>query len=69
MKDLYEIRNTNRLLLLKRKILPIKMEENETISSFISQIKYLKNKLVDISEIEAHAALVTITMNGMTDNY
>ena len=69
MKDLYEIRNTNRLLFLKKKILSIKMEENETIASFISLNKDLKNKLADISEIVANADLVTITMNGMSDDY
>ena len=69
MKDLYEIRNTNRLLFLKRKILSINMVENEIVAPFISRIKYLKKKLADISEIVAYADLVTITMNGMTDDY
>ena len=45
------------------------MEENERISSFISQIKDLKKKLEDINEIVADANLVTIAMNGMTDDY
>ena len=69
LKDLYEIKNTNCLLFLKSKILFIKMEENETISSFISWIKDVKNKLADISEIVADADLVMVIMNGMTDDY
>ena len=56
-------------MFLKNKILSINMEENETIASFISWFKYLENILVDISEIVAHADLVTITMNGMIDDY
>ena len=45
------------------------MEENETVDSFISRIKDLKNKLSDIGEVVVDADLVTITMNGMTDDY
>ena len=69
LKDLYEIRNTNCLMFLKSKILSLKMEENETIASFIARIKYIKNKLADIGDIVAYIDLVTITMNGATDDY
>ena len=69
LKDLYEIRNTNRLLFLKSKTLSMKMEENEIVSSFISWIKDLKIKLEDFNEIAVDADLVTITMNGMIDDY
>lgn len=50
LKDLYEIKNTNCLLFLKRKILSIKMVDNESIATFISCIKELKNKLDSIGE-------------------
>jgi len=69
LKDLYEIRNTNRPLFLKRKILSLKIEENETVTSFITKIKDLKNKLANIGDIVADTYLVTITMNGVTDDY
>ena len=46
LKELYEIRNSNHLLFLKSKILSMKMEENETIASFVARIKDLKKKLV-----------------------
>eukprot|EP00253_Pinus_taeda_P031779 PITA_31779 len=69
LKDLYEIRNTNHLLFLKSKILSLKMEENETIVSFIARIKDLKNKLADIFHTAEDTYLVTITMNGVTDDY
>eukprot|EP00253_Pinus_taeda_P029456 PITA_29456 len=45
LKDLYEVKDTNRLLFLRSKILSIKMEENETVVAFISRIKELKKKL------------------------
>ena len=45
------------------------MEENETVASFIERIKDLKNKLADIGDIVVDTDLVTITMNGVTDDY
>lgn len=52
-----------------KKILSIKMEENDFVSSFISRIKEVKDKLADIGKTMANDDLVTITMNGMTDDY
>jgi len=69
LKELYEIRNSNHLLFLKSNILSLKMEENETISSFVARTKDLKNKLSDIGHIVDDTNLVTITMNGVTDDY
>lgn len=69
LKDLYEIRNTNFLLFLKRKILSLKMELNEIVAAFIVRIKDLKNKLSDIGDTVVDTDLVTITMNGVTDDY
>eukprot|EP00253_Pinus_taeda_P015366 PITA_15366 len=45
------------------------MEENETIASFVARIKDLKKKLVDIGHTVDDTDLVTITMNGVTDDY
>lgn len=69
LKDLYEIMNTKRPLFLKRNILSLKMEENETIASFITRIKDLKNKLADMDHTIEYTDLVTITMNDVTDDY
>ena len=69
LKDMYEIKNTNRTLFLRKKILSIKMEENESVSSFLSRIKEVKHKLSDIGQTVENDDLATITMNGMTDDY
>ena len=69
LKEMYEIKNTSRTLYFRKKILSIKMEENESVSSFISRIKEVKDKLTDIGYTVANDDLVTITMNGMMDDY
>ena len=69
LKDLYEVKKTNRLLFLKRNIISIKMEDNETVITFILRINELKNNLGDISEAMSDTNLFMITMNGMTDKY
>eukprot|EP00253_Pinus_taeda_P010637 PITA_10637 len=69
LKEMYESKNTNRTWYLRKKILSIKMEENESVSSFISRVKEVKVKLTNIGETMTNDDLVTITMNGMTDDY
>ena len=54
---------------MKRKIISIKMDANETVAYFISWMKDIKKKLENINEIVADADLVMITMNGMTSDY
>lgn len=45
------------------------MEENKSISNFISLIKDFKYTLWDIDEEVFSTDLVTITLNGMQDEY
>lgn len=65
LKEMYEIKNTCQTLYLGKKILSIKMEENEFVSSFISQIKEAKDKLTNIGHTIVNDDLVTIIMNSM----
>jgi len=69
LKEMCDIKNRSRTLYIGKKILSIKMEDNESTSSFISQIKEVKDKLIDISHTVANDDLVTITMNDMTNDY
>ena len=69
LKDLYETSNTNRILFLKTKLLGIKMDANESVSSFLGRIKEVKDKLGDIGESVSSTDLVTITLNGMLEDY
>ena len=63
------MKSTNRLLLLKSKILSIKIEENKFVVAFISQIKELRDELGNIGENVSNTYLVAITLNGMTKDY
>ena len=69
IKNLYQKQNTNRVLSLKGKLFAMKMEENESAAGFIARVKDLKDRLGDIGEKVSDSDLVTITLNGMTDEY
>jgi hypothetical protein len=69
LKDLYQTNSMNRIIFLKRKMLIIKMDINEIVSTFLGRIKEMKNKLGDIGEIVSNINLVTITLNGMLEDY
>jgi hypothetical protein len=45
------------------------MDGNESVSSFLGHIKEVKDKLVNIGEIVSNTDLVTITLNGMLEDY
>jgi len=69
IKNLYQTQNTNHVLSLKGKLFSMKMEENESTAGFIARVKDLKDRLGDIGEKVSDSDLVTITLNGMTDEY
>ena len=69
LKDLYETNNTNQILFLKSKLLSIKMDINESINTFLGRIKDMKDKLGDIGERVSNTDLVTISLNGMLEDY
>jgi hypothetical protein len=69
LKALYETSNTNHILFLKNKLLVIKMDGNESVSSFLGRTKEVKEKIVNIGETVSNTDLVTITLNGMLEDY
>jgi hypothetical protein len=69
LKALYETSNTNHILFLKTKFLGIKMDGNESVSSFLGRIKEVKDKLGNIGETISSTDLITITLNGMIEDY
>ena len=69
LKDLYETSNTNHILFLKTQLPGIKMDGNESVSSFLGRIKEVKDKLGNIGEKLSSTDLITITLNGMLEDY
>jgi hypothetical protein len=45
------------------------MDGNESVSSFLGRIKEVKDKLGSIGEVVSSTDLVTITLNGMLEDY
>jgi hypothetical protein len=56
-------------MFLKNELLGIKMDGNEYVSSFLGRIKEVKDNLGNIGEIISNTDLVTITLNGMLEDY
>ena len=69
LKGLYETTNSNRILFLKTKLLSIKMVTNENITSYVSRIKDLCDRLSAIGDIVSNSDMVTITLKGLIRDY
>jgi hypothetical protein len=69
LKGLYETTNSNRILFLKTKLLSIKMEANENITTYVSRIKDLCDQLSAIGEKVSNSDMVTITLKGLMRDY
>jgi len=50
LKGLYETSNSNRIIFFKTKLLSIKMEENENVTTYVFRIKDLCDQLSAIGE-------------------
>ena len=69
LKCLYETSDSNRIFFLKNKLLFIKMDVNETMNKYLSQIKYFRDNLGDIGEEVSSTDLVSITLKGLLLDY
>ena len=65
LKDLYQTNNMNHIFFLNSKLLSIKMDINESVSTFLGRIKDMKDKLGDIGEKVSNIDLLTISLNRM----
>ena len=69
LKYLYETTNSNRIMFLKNKLLSMKMEAHENISTYVSRIKDLCDQLSAIGDKVSNFDLVTITLKGLIRDY
>jgi hypothetical protein len=65
LKGLHETTNSNIIMFLKTKLLSIKMESNENITTYVSRIKDLCDQLSEIGEKVSNSDMVTITLKGL----
>jgi len=63
------MRNPNKILFLKSKLLLVKIEHNESISSYLFRVKELNDKLGYIGEKVSSNDMVIVTLNGMLLEY
>lgn len=69
IKNLYQTQNTSRVMALKSKLFSMRMNKNETIVAFVARIKDVKDALGNIGEVVSDFDLVSITLNGMRDEF
>ena len=69
LKSLYEATNSNRIMFLKTKLLSMKMEAHENITTYVSRIKDLCDQLSAIGDKVSNSDMVTITLKGLIRNY
>ena len=69
LKDLYETTNSNRILFLEINLLSMKMETNETITTYVSRIKDLVDQLSAIGDKVSDTDMVTIALKGLIKDY
>ena len=69
LKGLYETTNSNRILFLKTKLLSMKMESHENITTHVSRIKDLCDHLSAIGDKVSNSDTVTITLKGLIKDY
>eukprot|EP00253_Pinus_taeda_P024107 PITA_24107 len=69
IKNMYQAENTSRIMALKSKLFSMRMDESDTIAAFVARIKDVKDGLGDIKEVVSDSDLVSITLNGMRDEF
>ena len=64
LTGLYETTSSNRILFLKTKLLPMKMEAHENIATYVSIIKDIYDQLTVNGDKVSNSYMVTFTLKG-----
>jgi len=67
--ELFESKNTSRMLTLRNKLCSINMTSSDTITSYLMQVSRLKDQLAAIEDPVNDKELVTITLNGLPSSW
>jgi hypothetical protein len=65
LKNLFSIRNIGQVMILKNELYDMKMNDDDSITSYFWRISQLRDKLQAIEEIISDKELVNIVLNGL----
>lgn len=69
LANLYQVRNEARVAYLKRQLDHLVMHEGETMDSFITKLKDLREQLISLGEDMTDGSMVTVILNGIPESY
>ena len=66
LKGLYEAKNENQIMALKKKLQGTKMAKGEGVASFLTRVAQVKDELDAVGELISDSDLVWIALKGLT---
>ena len=66
LKQLFEAKNKNQKMALKDKLHNVKMTKDESVTSYLTRVAQVKDKLAAIGETISDSELVRIALKGFT---
>ena len=69
MQNLYEAKNENRKMALCNKLHSVKMEKDESVSTYLTKLAQVKYELTTVEEVVPESELVRITLNDFTSEW
>jgi hypothetical protein len=69
LKNLFEVKNENRKMVLKAKLHDTKMGKEESVSSYLTWVAQVKYELASVGEVIMDSELVRMALNGFTKEW
>lgn len=69
LQNLYEAKNENRKMALRDRLHSVKMEKDESVSTYLTRLAQVKDELATVGEVVPESELVRIALNGFTSEW
>jgi hypothetical protein len=69
LKSPIEFSSISQRMFLRRKLNTCRMDEGESISSYLDRIKEIQSQLNDVGDTISNEELVAIALNGFSNEY
>ena len=69
LKGLYEAKNENQIMALKKKLQGSRMTKGEGVVSYLTQVAQVKDELAVVGEVISDFELVRIALKGFTKEW